>query len=70
MDHWHAISVRANESGAIRRWATLEGKSATTREDLVRRVEARPRRKRLIAVANMAEVAAAMVHAYLHIRSR
>ncbi len=70
MDHRHAIFVRANEADSIRRWAALEGKSATMREDLLRRAQATPRRKRLIVATNVAELAAALVHTYVHIRSR
>ncbi|HVT28748.1 MAG TPA: hypothetical protein VHE81_12110 [Lacipirellulaceae bacterium] len=70
MDHRHGMFVRATESDSIRRWATLEGKSATMKEDLLRRAQSRPRRNRLVIVGSIAELAATLVHAYLHIRNR
>jgi hypothetical protein len=36
VSHWHPHFVRAGRADAVRRWADLEGKSATMRDDLHR----------------------------------
>lgn len=36
MGHWHPNFVRAQEPDLVRRWADLEGKSTTMRDDLYR----------------------------------
>jgi hypothetical protein len=53
MDHWHPISVRAEKLDAVHRWARLEAKSPTMREELCERYARQPaKRKFRIPVAS------------------
>jgi|tagenome__1003787_1003787.scaffolds.fasta_scaffold19510676_1 hypothetical protein len=41
MDGWHPINVRAESQDVVRRWAQLEGKSPSMREELAERYASR-----------------------------
>ena len=64
--------VRANEADIVRRWADLEGKSATMREELYRRFvpQYTVRRFAQVRFDYFAELIAALVNTWWHIRSR
>jgi hypothetical protein len=60
----HYDIVRAAPSDAVRRWAELEGKSATTRDDLYRAqfTSAPPLRIKAAMIVAAAEVLAGALH--------
>ena len=69
MDYWHPITVRAEEPDAAQRWAHLEGKSPTMREDLAQRyAPQKPTRRRRLSIAGIyCELIAVMLKAWWHI---
>jgi len=62
----HYDIVRDAPSDVVRRWAELEGKSATTREDLWRRqlTRAQPFEVNAALITAAAEVLAGALHIY------
>ena len=64
MVHRHYDIVRAAPSDAVRKWAELEGKSATTRDDLYRAqfTSERPIKVRSALIFAAAEALAGALH--------
>ena len=71
MDAWSTIDARATRRCAVRRWAALEGKSATMSEDLYcsRRRRVDFQREALRVTLCSAEIAAWMIHVWRLFRS-
>jgi hypothetical protein len=69
MDCWHPINVRAERADVAQRWAQLEGKSPTMREELAQRYAARKpaRRRRLSNAAICCELIAVALKTWWHI---
>jgi hypothetical protein len=66
MDHWDLVGkLRAPAGDALRRWAEMEGKSPTMRDDLYRSARAsRPiQRIPIVVLATSGKLIAAFVHA-------
>ena len=72
MDYWHPIIVRAESSGMFQRWAQMEGKSPTMREDLAQRYSPRKpaRQGRLSNAAICCELIAVAFKTWWHIYRR
>jgi hypothetical protein len=72
MHVWHPKPMRRRQPSAVERWAALEAKSETMRDDLIQRYEAprfnQPRRTLLLAL--LSELITAAIAALLHARNR
>jgi hypothetical protein len=71
MDCWHPISVRAEKPDAAQRWAQLEGKSPSMREELAQRYSSQTltRRRSFSNAAIYVELIFIALKAWWHIRS-
>jgi hypothetical protein len=71
MDCWHPIIVRAERPSALQRWAQLEAKSPTMREELAQRYSSQnpTRRRSLSNAAIYVELIAVALKAWCHIYS-
>jgi hypothetical protein len=69
---WQLLSPRADCDDEIRRWADLEGKSATMRDDLYREHAPQPTldRKPKARIGVLGELVIVVLEAWWHIRSR
>jgi hypothetical protein len=69
---WHPESPRARSHDVVRRWADLEGKSETMREDLYRDNALRPMPsvKLQVGISVLGELVLAAIEAWWHVRSR
>jgi len=69
MDCWHPINGRAEKLDVAQRWAHLEGKSPTMREELAQRcAPAKPARQRPLSnVAIYCELIAVALKTWWHI---
>ena len=67
---WHSHLVRAERTDAVRQWADLEGKSATTRDDLYQQYVEQPALNQTTPVRGflLAELIAATLEAWWHSR--
>jgi hypothetical protein len=72
MNNWHQNFVRATSSDAVHRWADLEGKSPTMRQDLHRRFAAKRASKQRAAlkIVMLSKLIAAVLNAWWRARSR
>ena len=61
MDCWHLPFERAHERNTVRRWAELEGRSATMRDELYQQYAQRSRKRRNLLTAGYASVEFAVV---------
>ena len=68
MDHWDSLTtLRAPRIDVVRKWADMEGKSPTMREDLYQsRVQpGAPPRNVLTLLVTSVKIVTAMVHAWV-----
>jgi hypothetical protein len=73
MHQWHPHTPRATNPDAVRRWAKLEAKSATTEDELYRRHAQQALFARSARISRQAGIAIdliiALLHAAWHMRS-
>ena len=72
MDRWHPNIVRADEPDVVHRWAELEGKSPTMREELYRHYVPQHTHLRnpIALIGVFGELLAALLDVCCHIYSR
>jgi hypothetical protein len=70
MDTWHSLPLRAEAADPVRRWADLEGKSPTMRDELYRQHASRKSRtfQELPQALMAIELIAALLNGFWHAR--